>query len=476
LKRSQWVRLRSKTKGGRNTAFFVYYNNMEKQAGFKNYVLVDSSPKNTGEKPSDFEKSLVLKYLKNLRLEIPQELIYHEDEGIVYHEDEGIVYHGDKDATEDATKDATEDATEVEKLKLIADMVGCPTEDKDGRPLDQPQNEQEPEVKIVNSNFFYNSYFVSTTTGTYLLKISLDPENKKLKTENQALKSITSLFSPEVLDYRLDEEYGVEFLLTRWENGSNFENLGIDEFIYNMGTFSAVLDSVHESSIENIPSFEDRFKENESIFSVKEKLNPKEVAVFEKLVDLSFDDLEALFLKIREDFLIQYQEDIPVLCHSNLKFSNILYQSEYIKVINLEHSHVSDIYYSLLKVINNTGLYYSDKKVKEFLSKYHEHSRILGDLDVKTFIKNFESKRELNRVLIFQDLVCKIIFHFFAYGAFAKKKTLNHYMYIYLNIKPTIEKMFPEQIKSFDKLFFTVMPTVKTYDIEKLKLIADMVD
>ena len=49
-------------------------------------------------------------------------------------------------------------------------------------------------------------------------------------------------------------------------------------------------------------------------------------------------------------------------------------------------------------------------------------------------------------------------------------------MYIYLNIKPTIEKMFPEHIKSFDKLFFTVMPTVKTYDIEELKLIADMVD
>ena len=174
---------------------------------------------------------------------------------------------------------------------------------------------------------------------------------------------------------------------------------------------------------------------------------------------------------IREKFLIKYKEDIPVLCHSNLKFSNILYQSEYIKVINFENSHVSDIYYSLLKVINNTQLYYSDKKVYQFLRKYHEHSRILGDLDLETFIQNFESKKELNRMLLLQDLVCKTVFHFFSYGAFSKKKLLSHYLYLYLNIKPTVEKFLPEYIEFFDKLFFTATDSLKTYDIDNINLI-----
>ena len=47
-------------------------------------------------------------------------------------------------------------------------------------------------------------------------------------------------------------------------------------------------------------------------------------------------------------------------------------------------------------------------------------------------------------------------------------------MNLYLNLKPTLEKVFPEYIKSFDKLFFTVMPTVKTYDLEELKIIQEM--
>jgi hypothetical protein len=61
------------------------------------------------------------------------------------------------------------------------------------------------------------------------------------------------------------------------------------------------------------------------------------------------------------------------------------------------------------------------------------------------------------------------LFHFFAYGPFSKKKTLNHFMYVYLNIKPTIEKFFSEYVESLDRLFFTPMQTVKTYDIDELK-------
>ena len=41
-------------------------------------------------------------------------------------------------------------------------------------------------------------------------------------------------------------------------------------------------------------------------------------------------------------------------------------------------------------------------------------------------------------------------------------------------MKPTLEKVFPQYMESFDKLFFTCMPTIKTYDVEELKTIAEM--
>jgi len=90
---------------------------MEKQAGFQNYVMVDSNPKKVEEKPSNFENSLILKYLKNI-------------------------------------------------ISL----------------------EEDPKIEIVNTNFFYNSYSIVNKDKKYLLKISLDPENKKISTEHEVLK------------------------------------------------------------------------------------------------------------------------------------------------------------------------------------------------------------------------------------------------------------------------------------------------
>ena len=385
----------------------------EKQIVFKNTPMVDPNPKTLDEEVSIFENSLIIKYLK--------------------------------------------------EISNINDIL--------------PDSDSNIKISVLNNNFFYDSYAVSFENAEsyykYTLKISLDPENKKLERENFALKSVSNIVSPSVIDYTFDVDKNVEFLLTSWENGENFEYYGDDDFMYNLGTFSSVLDIIHESDTKNIQSFKDRFEENESILLIKDLADAKEIKIFEKLVDLTFEDIKDIFSNIRENFLSKYTEEIPVLCHSNLKHSNILYQEEDIKVINFEHSHVSDIYYSLLKCVNNTYMYYSDKKTKTFLKRYYNFSVLLGDIEFRTFEKTYESKKELNRVLLFQELICKIIFHFFAYGAFIRKKQLNHYMHIYMNLKPTIQKFFPDKIKSFDKLFFTTMPTVKTYDVEELKVLLE---
>jgi hypothetical protein len=47
-------------------------------------------------------------------------------------------------------------------------------------------------------------------------------------------------------------------------------------------------------------------------------------------------------------------------------------------------------------------------------------------------------------------------------------------MNLYVALKPTIVKYLPEYEKSFDKLFFTAIPTVETYDIEELERIKKM--
>jgi ribosomal protein S8 len=339
---------------------------------------------------------------------------------------------------------------------------------------DFPDIKDAIDIQVINSNFFYETYSFVVKNKKFLFKISLDAQNEKLKTEKLVLESVTDLFAPSVVLYKIDKVNNINMLLTTWENGENFVTHGVDDLLYNIGTFSAVLDGVHESDQTGMQTFKDRFLQNESILPAIKESDIKELQIFEKLVDLSLSDISNIFTKIKEEFLNKYEEDISVLCHSNLKKSNILYKDGYIKFINFENSHSADIYYSLLKIVNNTGLYFNHKNISLFLTKYHEFSRILGDLTLEDFISRYEEKKEINRMLTFQDLLHKIIFHFFTYGAFYRCENLCHYMDVYLNLRPTLEKFLPEYIKSFDKLFFTPMPTVKTYDIEELKILASM--
>lgn len=332
----------------------------------------------------------------------------------------------------------------------------------------------ELEIELINSNFFYESYSIVSDNKKFILKISLDPENNKLNIEKNCLNSVSDLVSPSVINYTLDNKNGIEFLLTTWENSENFDFYGINDLVYNLGTLSCVLDTVHESDTSKIPTFQQNFLQNESVVSLLDVLDDKEIKIFEILVDLDKEKLINIFSRIRSEFDNKYSEDFSVLCHSNLKKSNILYQSGYIKFINFENCHTSDIYYSLLKAVNNLELYYSKKTVTSFLTMYHKNSKILADTTLSEFLTQYEKKKEFNRILLFQDLLHKIILHFNVYGSFGKCKSLMHYMNIYLNLKPTIKIYFPEFISSFDKLFFTPVPTVKTYDLEELEIIAQM--
>jgi hypothetical protein len=332
----------------------------------------------------------------------------------------------------------------------------------------------EENIKLISSNFFYESYSLLIENKKYLLKISLDPENKKLSTENFCLDSVSDLISPKIVNYTKNTDHDIEFLLTTWENGESFDFYGIDDLIFNMGTFVCGLDFIHESDNSKLTSFEEKFEENESITSFINEIDSKELIIFEKLVDLNPEKLCEIFSKLKKIYQENYSEDISVLCHSNLKKSNILYQSEFIKFINFENAHKSDLYYSLLKSVNNLGLYFSAKDVQHFLKKYHEFSNLLKEVSLADFLAKYEEKKETNRLLLFQDLLHKILFHFYAYGAFNRCQNLVHYLNLYNNLRPTVEKHFPEYIKSFDKLFYTPIPSVKTYDMEELKMIAEM--
>ena len=330
------------------------------------------------------------------------------------------------------------------------------------------------QISKISSNFFYESYALLIDNNKMLLKISLDPDNKKLHTEKIALNHVPNNISPTIIAHKSNEKDGIEFLLTTWENAESFEIYGVDDLVYNLGTLCAVIDGVHESRNEGVLNFKNKFFQNESVSSLFEVIDPKEVLIFEKLVDLNIEDLEKIFLKIKEEYLPGYTEEPLVLSHGNVKNSNILYLSGYIKLINFQNCYSCDLYYSLFNTVIDLYLYHNEKTVKEFLKKYHSSSKVLGGTSVNEFLENYEKKKKLNSILTFQDLLHKILLHFVIYGAYYKSDYLIKYMNTYLFLKPMLEEVFPEYIKSFDKLFFTVMPTVETYDIEQLQIIKNM--
>ena len=329
-------------------------------------------------------------------------------------------------------------------------------------------------IELVNSNFFYESYSIVLDNSKYLLKVNLNPDSKKLKTEFNCLKSVSDMISPKVIDCSIDKNTEIECLLTTWENGLSFTEYGIDDLTYNLGTFTAVLDFVHESDTSKLDSLNNVFSQNESVIDLFDELTNTDVKIFETLVDLSVYDISIIFSKLREEYEKTYEESIKVFCHPDIKKSNVLYNSGYIKFINFENCYSSDIYYSLLRVIKNLEFYFQDEVVDEFLNHYHKNSKIVSHLTLKDFKSNYEKKEEINEIIMFQDLVHKILFHFNTSGAFYRTEKLFEYMVLYLSLKPTIIKHLPEYEKPFDKLFFTVVPTIKTYDMEDLKLIKEM--
>jgi hypothetical protein len=125
------------------------------------------------------------------------------------------------------------------------------------------------EIELVSSNFFYESYSIVLDDCKYILKVGLTPGSEELKTEANSLKSISDLISPKLIDYTKEKESEIEFLLTTWENGLNFIEYGIDDLVYNFGTFCAVLDFVHESDTSKLNNLKTLQRRHKSFLQAK---------------------------------------------------------------------------------------------------------------------------------------------------------------------------------------------------------------
>jgi hypothetical protein len=260
------------------------------------------------------------------------------------------------------------------------------------------------EIELVSSNFFYESYSIVLDNSKYLLKVGLSLDSKKLETEANCLNLISDLISPKLINYTKEEEFEIEFLLTTWENGLSFTEYGTEDLTYNFGTFCAVLDFMHESDTSKLNNLDYVFSQNESVIDLFDELEISDLKIFEKLVDLSLNDVSIIFSKLREQYEKHYEKDIQVFCNPDIERSSILYNSDYIKLINFENSHTSDIYYSLLTVVCNLQLYLQVELIDEFLNHYYNNSKIVNHLSFEDFKSNYYKKEEIYFILILMGL------------------------------------------------------------------------
>ena len=116
------------------------------------------------------------------------------------------------------------------------------------------------------------------------------------------------MISPKLIDYRKTEDSELEFLVTTWENGLSFSEYGIDDLIYNFGTFCSIFDFLHESDTSEINDLDSVFSQNESVIDLFDELEISDVKIFEKLVDLSVSDISIIFSKLRKEYENNYEE------------------------------------------------------------------------------------------------------------------------------------------------------------------------
>lgn len=315
-------------------------------------------------------------------------------------------------------------------------------------------------MKQVHQSFFYDTFALDFENSRKMIKISYITGTDSIGMEKIAISNLPtgvsglSLVSPTVISSNTGEL--PHYLCTTFENGYSFEDFDSDDLNYNLGTFCNTLDTIHESSVDNLPTLSDMHDIHASVVGFIEE----DIDIESNMVTyfgFSAFDIENILKKNKEFIDQNYTVSTNVFSHFDIKKSSILYRDDMIKIINFENSYCLDLFTSLQKTAYNLNFNYAKNYLINFLKKYFKSSDIVSSFNEKTFIAKYFEKEKVNALIIANDLISRHLFLIATEGLSDLEKFYQNYE-IYKQVKPFLLEMHPEHTESFQQMFMYMFP------------------
>lgn len=256
-------------------------------------------------------------------------------------------------------------------------------------------------IQILDRNFFYDIYKFYYEDVGYAIKIGSDVDIEIFEREKIALDALEGKnLAPSLVSINKLDNYS--YLLTSFEHGFTAESIGKSMFYDKIELFAESLAKLHNETKQE-SNERDYFLD--SFFSVSRFEEFLDDEVIDELKKMEFfKNSVSLLEEIEEAIKVQLPEkaeSLSSICHTNLRFPNILFRSDLqeIKFCNFYNSFVLNPLWDLGFAIIRLEL--QDHPIIEdrFLNCYFQHSYLNREDFSMVFYKQICFKLILHKVV-----------------------------------------------------------------------------
>ena len=298
-------------------------------------------------------------------------------------------------------------------------------------------------IKIVDRNFFYDSYSFEYKDRTYLAKIGEEQDNYLFNREFKILKKIEekSKLSPQGILNGIGKDYS--YLITSYEYGNSIKEFGLSELYSRLDKLASCLKELHSNKGEasNLESYLE-FQLDQSDFDVildetaQRDLN--KIKFFKKSKQILNELKETIKLQLKS-----FKDSNFSLCHMNLTESNILVRGSMMKFINFHNYFYVNPLWDLAIASINLGLINYPKLEEKLLTLYFKE-------EYDENCEAFPAYKDIVFKLSLHNLICN---YYYKIITRIDKSSLFKMYIQYESIRPLIHNEFPVFLEVLDEMF-----------------------
>jgi hypothetical protein len=212
-------------------------------------------------------------------------------------------------------------------------------------------------IKFVSTNDDYDIYRYTHENYDFCIKISLDPDCKKINHESLNIQKINPLIRPQYIkDGTIKIGDNLRYIITSFENAESLKSLGRSQLTENFESFCNSYLLMQNS--ESIPySYKDTLSEYFESADLNNSLTEDAVESIKKYTD--FDLIQEILNELKNELLTSYNEifsEKSFICHGKLNINNIISKNNLFKFINFDNCYSSHCFIDLSELIIELGI------------------------------------------------------------------------------------------------------------------------